>query len=68
MTVVADSTLIADAVATRLGNEVVDEGSGKQAVARALEIGKQIEDIHGVVVICDKVMGAIGNLELVRLN
>lgn len=68
VTVVADSTLVADAVATRLGNEVVGEGGGKQAVTRALEVGKQIEDIRGVIVICDKVMGAIGDLELVRLN
>ncbi len=68
VTVVAGSTLVADAVATRLGNEVVGEGSGKQAIARALETGKQIEDIHGVIVICDEVMGAIGDLELVRLN
>ncbi len=68
VTVVAGSTLVADAVATRLGNEVIHKGSGKDGVARALEIGKQIREIAGVVVICDEVMGAVGELELVRLD
>jgi len=68
VTVIAGSTLVADAVATRLGNEVVSIGSSRIGVARAIEIGGKIDEIVGVVVICGELMGAVGGLELVKLN
>lgn len=68
VTVVAGSTLIADAVATRLGNEVIDRHGGRDAVAKALEVAEGIREIDGVVVICDEFLGAIGDLELLRLE
>lgn len=67
VTVVAPSTLIADAVATRLGNEVITINGGRQGIARALEIGSGIKEITGVVVICGELMGAVGDLELVKV-
>lgn len=66
VTVVARSTLVADAVATKLGNEVVGKDGGREGVARALELGEKIDEIYGVVVICGEFMGAVGDLELVK--
>lgn len=68
VTVVARSTYLADAAATRLGNEVCSEIGGKKAVNRALEIAKDIEDVTGVVVICGEILGAVGNVKLVKLD
>ncbi len=67
VTVVADSTALADAVATCLGNEV-GEGSGKAGVNRALKKAGEIVGVRGVVVICGDVLGAVGDVELVRLK
>jgi len=67
VTVVADSVSLADAVATRLGNEVGKGRGGKEGVGRALECAKMFPAIRGVVVICNEVMGAAGDVELVRL-
>lgn len=65
--VVARSTALADAVATRIGNEV-DLGLGaKKAVERALARAGEIAGIEGAVVICGDVLGAFGSIELVRL-
>lgn len=68
VTVVADSIVLADAAATRLGNEVGVGRGGKAGVNRALEQAKSIQGIRGVVIICDEVMGAAGDIELVRLQ
>jgi ApbE superfamily uncharacterized protein (UPF0280 family) len=68
VTVVAKSTALADAVATRLGNEVDTTLSAKAGVERALAKAREIEGIEGVVVICGEVMGAMGAVELVRLS
>lgn len=68
VTVLADSAVVADAVATRLGNEV---GKGKQrreGVNRVLETAEQFSDIRGVLVICGKIMGAVGEMKLVPLD
>ena len=68
VTVVARSTALADAVATRLGNEVGTTLSGKAGVERALAKAGEIEGIEGAGVICGEVMGAMGAVELVRLD
>jgi len=67
VTVVADSVALADAVATRLGNEVGRGRGGKDGVNRALECARSFPAIRGVVVICNEVMGAAGDVELVSL-
>jgi ApbE superfamily uncharacterized protein (UPF0280 family) len=68
VTVVADSIALADAAATRLGNEVGKNKDRKVAINTALLYAKKIPGIRGVVVICDDVMGAAGDIELVRLQ
>lgn len=65
--VVARSTPLADAVATRLGNEVDTSIGVKAAVERALAVAREIEGVEGAVVICGEVMGAMGAVELVRM-
>lgn len=67
VTVVANSTALADAVATRLGNEVGGALSARAGVDRALAKAREIEGIEGAVVICGEVIGATGAVELVPL-
>lgn len=67
VTVLASSTLLADAVATRLGNEVGRGGDSEDGIKRALAAARQFDEIDGVVVICGELMGAVGRVELVRL-
>ncbi len=66
VSVIAQSAALADAVATRLGNEVGQSGGGDLGVKRALELGRQIDGVQGVVVICDELMGAVGEIELIK--
>lgn len=68
VTVLARSTALADAVATRLGNEVGKVKGGRAGVARALAAAKEIPEIIGVVVICGELMGATGDVELVKID
>jgi hypothetical protein len=68
VTVIANSTSLADAAATRLGNEVGRGRSGKSGLQNALDRAGDIEGIRGVVVICGEVMGAWGEVELVKLD
>ena len=68
VTVVAASTLLADAAATRLGNEVGKSKNGKTGIQNALARAAEIEGISGVVVICGELMGAYGDVELVKVN
>ncbi len=63
VTVLAESTALADAAATRIGNEV-KEGS----LQRALEFAQTIEGLSGVLVVQDKQLGAWGNVEIVTLG
>lgn len=69
VTVVADSAIVADAAATRLGNEA---GNGdvaeKAAVNRVLAVAQSLLDIRGVVVVCGETMGAVGDVELVPVT
>lgn len=68
VTVVARSTHLADAAATRLGNEVGSAAKGKEGVNRALEVAQSIEGITGVVVICGEILGAVGDVKLVKFD
>jgi len=62
--VIALSTALADAAATRLGNEV---GKGKKSINHALKIAQKITGISGVVIISNDQLGAWGEVELVQL-
>ncbi len=62
--VVASSTALADAAATRLANAVT---SDRQSVNRALKLVPEIEGISGVVIISGEQLGAWGDIELVQL-
>jgi hypothetical protein len=66
VTVVARSTYLADAAATRLGNEV-GNGEGRDSVDRALKVAREIDGLTGVVVVCGELLGAVGDIKLVRL-
>lgn len=68
VTVLASATALADAVATRLGNEVGVARSGEAGIKRALSLARQFAGIDGVVVICGELMGAVGKVELVSLQ
>jgi len=68
VTVLAQSTALADAVATRLGNEVGVSAGKDRGIQRALRLGMEIEGIRAVVVICDDKIGAVGDVELVKLK
>ena len=65
--VLAESTPLADAVATRLGNEVGGKGGEGLDLNRALQVGRGIDGVRGVVVICGDKIGAVGDIELVKL-
>ena len=64
VTVLAASTSLADAVATRVGNVV----QGVRDLDHALAVAKAIDGVQGVVVIKDDQLGAWGEVELVRLD
>ena len=66
VTVLAPSALLADAAATRLGNEV--SGGNRQNINAALAIARTISGLIGVVIICGKNMGAWGEIDLVELH
>jgi uncharacterized protein len=68
VTVVAGSAGLADAVATCIGNEVGGVNGGKAGINSALEKAKEIAGISGVVVICGDVLGAVGDVRLIRLE
>lgn len=67
VTVLARSTPLADAVATRLGNEVGESSGGNSGIERALFVGRKIEGVLGVVVICGEKIGAVGEVELIGI-
>lgn len=63
VTVLADSTILADAAATRIGNEV--KGGSLQS---ALETAQTIAGLSGVLIVQDKQLGAWGDVEIVKLG
>lgn len=66
VTVVSASTSLADAAATRLGNEV--SSGGKKMINHALEVAQAIPGLLGVVIICGEHIGAWGEIDLVGLD
>ncbi|MFO7748550.1 MAG: UPF0280 family protein [Desulfobacteraceae bacterium] len=62
-TVVADSCALADAAATALGNMV----QNRSDIETAIETGRKIEGIQGIIIIKGKEIGLWGDLELVKL-
>ncbi|MBT8360341.1 MAG: UPF0280 family protein [Desulfobacterales bacterium] len=68
VTVLAASAVMADAAATRLGNEVGTGNNKKDGINRALDVAGRLPDIRGALVICGEVMGAVGEVELVPLD
>jgi ApbE superfamily uncharacterized protein (UPF0280 family) len=68
VTVIARSTALADAAATRLGNEIGRSSGGKNGMNRALEKSRQIPGVLGVVAIRGDTIGAVGDVELVSIH
>ena len=66
VTVLASTAALADAAATRLGNEV--SGGDPKNINEVLGIAKTIPGLLGVVIICGKNMGAWGEIDLVALS
>ncbi len=64
VTVLSASTPVADAAATRLGNEI----KNARDIDSALKVAKTISGIIGVVIICGENLGALGDIELVKLS
>lgn len=64
VTVVAQSTALADAVATAVGNVVKE----KRDIDHGLSLAKEIEGISGVVIIVGDKIGAWGDIELIALE
>ena len=63
VTVLATSTALADAVATRIGNETKND----RDIDQALAVAATIAGVNGVLIIKGKRLGAWGDLELVGL-
>ncbi len=63
-TVLSDSCSLADAAATSICNRV----SSPSSVAGAIEYGKSIKGVRGLVVICGETMGAWGEVDIERLG
>jgi len=68
VTVISKSTPLADAAATRLGNEVGRAGDTRAGIRKGLAKAAEIPGIIGVVVICGELMGAFGDVELIRID
>lgn len=68
VTVLAKSTLVADAAATRLGNEIDRASDGETSIRQALEMSRLIDGLDGVIVIRGERIGAVGEVELVPLG
>jgi uncharacterized protein len=62
--VVSDSCCLADAAATSIGNRV----KSKAHIQPAVDFGKHIEGVKGIVVIIDDEVGIWGDLNVVPLN
>ncbi|MDI6741220.1 MAG: UPF0280 family protein [Smithella sp.] len=59
--VISPSATLADAAASAIGNQV----KSSQDIRKALDFGITISGITGIIIICGKDMGAIGEVELV---
>jgi ApbE superfamily uncharacterized protein (UPF0280 family) len=63
VTVLSSSVALADAAATRLGNEI----KKAEDIHHTLDVAKTISGIIGVVIVVDEQIGAWGQVELVKL-
>ncbi len=68
VTVICKSTALADAAATRLGNEVGRTENAKAGIQNGLAVAGEIPGIIGVVVVCGELMGASGDVELIQVD
>ena len=68
VTVVADSAFVADAAATRLGNEVGCADEPGAGIERALDVAGNMSLLRGVLIVCGETMGAVGEIELTPLS
>ena len=68
VTVLSKSTPLADAVATHLGNEVGRLGDNRTGIQKVLDSAGKISGIVGVVVICEDIIGATGDVELIKID
>ena len=64
VTVISDSCCLADAAATSICNRVDSPSS----VSGAIEYGRSIKGVRGLVVICGKTMGVWGEVDIERLG
>ncbi|MBN2795410.1 MAG: UPF0280 family protein [Clostridia bacterium] len=62
--VISEDTLLADAMATSIGNLVKTKGD----IKAGLEFGKSVLGVVGIVIIIDDELGAYGDLELVQVD
>jgi ApbE superfamily uncharacterized protein (UPF0280 family) len=62
--VVSDSCPLADAAATSIGNRL----KSKDYIASAIDFGKKIDGVNGIVVIIGEAVGMWGDLEVVSLS
>jgi ApbE superfamily uncharacterized protein (UPF0280 family) len=62
--VISDSTALADAAATAIGNKV----SGKDDIEPAIAFGEKIKGVMGIVVIVDSRIGLWGDVELTQIS
>lgn len=72
VTVVAKSTAVADAMATALGNMVGNlvgkETSRDSGIKKVLDFAQSIDEILGVIIVYGDQVGAVGEVELVRIE
>ncbi len=61
--VVSDSCAVADAAATSICNQVTSE----KEIQPAIDFGKRIDGVSGIVVIAYGKMGVWGNVEIIPL-
>jgi ApbE superfamily uncharacterized protein (UPF0280 family) len=61
--IVSKSAILADAAATAIGNRVTSE----KDIDPAIQYGKKIEGVEGIVIIKGREMGLWGDVELVRI-
>jgi len=62
--VIADSTVLADLMATALGNKVKDSKN----IEEAIEVAKNVKDVRGIVIIRKDNIGIWGDIELIKIN
>ncbi len=63
VSIISDSCALADAAATALGNIVKKETD----IEKAINTGKSIKGIQGIIIIKNKTLGVWGDLEIVKL-